>query len=153
MWNADALAGSFRFTLNIEGVSSLNAFSEVTGLQATVTTETIKEGGVNDYTIQLPTSITYPNLVLKRGIVSPELFDWVMELRDSKDKKITRRNITISLLDRDGNEESVIQEWHFAHAMPVKWNGPSLNATSSAIAMESMEFIHSGITKGNFATA
>lgn len=139
----DSLAGSFRFKLQVPGLdNSQQLFSEVTGLQATVTTEPVKEGGVNDHVIQLPVSITYPNLVLKRGIVDPKLFDWVMEYK--KNGKITKQNLTLALLGRDGI--TVIQEWYFYEAYPIKWNGPSMNAGTKAIAMEAIEFVHTGIS-------
>lgn len=142
----DALTGTFQFVLSIDNHPSLGEFSEVNGLAATVTTETIKEGGVNGYAIQLPSATTFPNLVLKRGIVSSELFDWVMEYRETG--MISKRNITVFLLDHSGDRSEPIREWHFYNAWPIKWNGPSLNATSSAIAMESVEFVHEGIHKG-----
>jgi len=37
--------------------------------------------------------------------------------------------------------------WDFADAFPVKWTGPMLNASSSAVAVESFELRHRGLSR------
>jgi phage tail-like protein len=32
--------------------------------------------------------------------------------------------------------------WSFSNGIPIKWTGPSLNATTSAVAIESLEIAH-----------
>ncbi len=44
-----------------------NRFQEVAGLSAEITTEEVREGGLNEYVHRLPTGTKYGNLVLKRG--------------------------------------------------------------------------------------
>lgn len=147
----DSLAGSFRFALSIEGHPLLDnplfgGFTEVSGLDATVNTEKITEGGRNGSVIHLPKNTTYTNLKLSRGIMSPELFDWVLEYRDTG--KISKRNITVSLLGRSGNPLLPVREWHFDNAYPIKWTGPTLKSDNAAIAMETVEFVHEGLRRG-----
>ena len=36
--------------------------------------------------------------------------------------------------------------WMFQRGIPMKWVGPSLNATQSAVAIESLEIAHEGLT-------
>ncbi len=142
------LSGTFRFSLMIDNVT-IARFTEVSGLSAEIKTEIIREGGRNDYVIELPSSVSYPRLVLKAGMVDTELRDWFMEFRNKG--TITRKNITITLYgDLDAmNYQKVIYEWHIIDAFPVKWNGPTLNAMTSALAFESIEFIHKGLYRAN----
>jgi phage tail-like protein len=35
--------------------------------------------------------------------------------------------------------------WKFKHGIPMKWVGPSLNATQSGVAIESLEIAHEGL--------
>jgi hypothetical protein len=37
--------------------------------------------------------------------------------------------------------------WNFADAYPVKWAGPELRASSNAVAVETVELAHRGISK------
>jgi phage tail-like protein len=132
---------SFRFLVEIQGLI-VGGFSEVTGLQAETEVETIEEGGVNDYVHRFPKKTKYPNLVLKRGITdSDALWKWHQEVVGGK---ISRKSGFIILVDSEGNEK---WRWHFVQAYPVKWAGPDLKADSSAVAVESLELVHNGITK------
>lgn len=147
----DSLAGSFRFALSIEGHPLLDnplfgGFTEASGLEATVKYETVQEGGHNGSAIYLPQTTSYTTLKLSRGIMSPELFDWVLEYRDTG--KVSKKNITVSLLGRSGNPLVPVREWHFDNAYPIKWTGPTLKSDTAAIAMETVEFVHEGIRRG-----
>ena len=37
-----------------------------------------------------------------------------------------------------------VQTWWFREAYPMKWTGPTLNATSNAMATETLEIAHAG---------
>ena len=63
---------------------------------------------------------------------------------------IRRRNGTIYLLN---NRQAPIMTWHFREALPLKWSGPDLHASSAAVAFESIELAHRGITRSQAATA
>ncbi len=141
---ANRLAGSFRFSLMIDNVSYAQ-FNEVNGISSEIELETIKEGGQNDYVIQLPSTVRFPRLVLKRGMIDMDLLEWYLQYR--KVKKIIRKNITVSVLGGLGktNHEERVYDWNFNGAYPVKWSGPSLNSMSSATAFETIEFVHRGI--------
>lgn len=137
----DPYAGS-NFLVEFEGLIA-GGFSEVTGLQIETTVETFREGGLNDYAHKLAGPTNYPsNLVLKSGVTDFQLmWLWYDEVRTGK---IKRRNGSIYLLDRKGLPA---MWWDFAGAYPVKWSGPDLRADSSTVAVESIEFVHRGITK------
>ena len=56
--------------------------------------------------------------------------------------KVDRRAISIILLDDTGAER---MRWNVRGAWPIKWSGPSFDAGSDAIAIESLELAHEGI--------
>ena len=56
---------------------------------------------------------------------------------------LQRQNVTVVLFDTVGD---VVVRWHFNKAYPVKWTGPQFTADSTAIAIESIELTHEGLT-------
>lgn len=131
----------FRFKLELGGIIS-GGFSEVSGLSVETEVESRKEGGENNFEYKLPKATKYGNLTLKRGISDDNLWSWY---KDVIYGKIERQNISVCLLDEVGNE---VMRWNFEKAFPVKWNGPSLNASSSSVAVESLVIVHHGLQKG-----
>lgn len=84
---------------------------------------------------------TYPPLTLKRGLVTNTLWDWHQDVIDGR---IERKTIAVVLLDESGNE---VWRWIVSDAYPTKWTGTELDATASAIAAESVAFVHRGVTR------
>jgi phage tail-like protein len=133
---------SYNFAVEIEGVVA-GGFSEVSGLQVEIETQDYREGGVNEYVHRRAGPVKYAgNIVLKKGIVDQRaLWDWCW---DALRGKISRRNISIILLDTAGDEKL---RWNFEGAYPVKWAGPELRAHANEVAVESMELAHNGLAK------
>ena len=133
---------SFNFLVEIEGLIS-GGFSEVTGLQVETEIETYREGGLNEYEHKLPGPTRYPsNLVLKHGLTDIEtLWRWHQDVTRGK---IERKNGTIYLLD---SLRAPVMWWDFKESLPVKWSGPELRAESGAVAVETLELVHHGISK------
>lgn len=104
--------------------------------------ESRKEGGENNFVYKLPKATKYANLTLKRGISDDSLWSWY---KDVIYGKIERQDISVCLLDEGGDE---VMRWNFEKAFPVKWDGPSLNASSSSVAVESLVIVHHGLQKG-----
>ena len=124
------------------GVSAAvgGGFTEVTGLDASLSVEDYLEGGVNGYTHHFPTRIAFSNITLKRGItLSEDLWNWHYSFVQGKGK---RRDGMIFLQ----NELKIpVKTWIFKGALPLKWVGPTFNAGASAIAIESLELAHEGL--------
>ncbi len=116
---------------------ALGGFSECSGLDASLEIEEYKEGGVNDRVHKFPTRSTFSNITLKRGVgFGEDLWLWYEEFLKGEG---TRRNGLIIL----ANELRVpIKIWSFERGLPIKWTGPSLNSSSSAVAIESIEIAH-----------
>jgi phage tail-like protein len=133
---------AFNFFVEIEGLI-VGGFSEVGGLQVETVVQEYQEGGRNDYVHKLPGPARYPaNLTLKRGLTDIETF-WSWH-QDVIAGTIERKNGTIYLLDRQGIPALW---WDFKEAYPVKWSGPELRADSNAVAVETVELVHRGISK------
>ena len=66
------------------------------------------------------------------------------------DKAITFRTVTITLRSTANQEAEMT--WTLNKAFPVKWVGPGFKVGEAAVAIESLEFAHHGISweaKGN----
>jgi phage tail-like protein len=135
----------FRFLVEIGGILT-SGFSEVSGLQADTEVETIREGGTNDFAYKLPKATTFPNLVLKKGMVSPaseQLWGWY---RNVIAGNVVRKPIFI-LIQSEDEAISPTSIWCAWDAFPVKWIGPTLSGKSQEIAIETLEFAHHGIER------
>ncbi len=132
---------SFRFLVEIEGLV-VGGFSEVSGLQAETEVETVEEGGVNDRVHKLAKKTKYPNLILKHGITEFSLlWNWYSDVIRGK---IKRKSVFIILLDSEGKETL---RRNCVEAYPVKWSGPDMKADGNAVAVETVELVHSGLTR------
>jgi phage tail-like protein len=116
---------------------ALGGFSECSGLESTLETTEYLEGGVNDRVHRFPTRFNYTNIVLKRGVgFGEDLWLWHQEFVEGEGK---RRDGLIILQ----NEMKIpIKIWTFSRGLPVKWTGPTFNATASEISIETLEIAH-----------
>ena len=131
---------AFRFLVEIEGITS-GGFTRVKGLSREVKYESYREGGVNDYEHKLITQVSYPVVVLERGLALPDLWEWALATADGEAR---RRTIRIRLQD-EGNIPT--WAWQIEYALPVKWSASDLDAQSSPVVMESLELAHHGLRK------
>ena len=116
-------------------------FSEVSGLNAEVEVLSYEEGGKNGFVHKLPGRVKFPNVTLKRGTTdSLELWDWFVQAVNGK---IERRDVGILLYNQEGQAE---REWTLERAYPVKWTGPDFKAGDNAIAIETLELAHEGLS-------
>ena|SRR5947208_6793458 len=129
----------FNFRVEIDSVFEAG-FNEVTGLQVEIEVQEYREGGVNDYIHKFAGPVKFPsNVVLKNGITdSTKLWSWYQSVMKGK---FERKSLDIVLLDAAGDEK---RRWKLYCAYPVKWNGPALKATSSEVALETLELAHEG---------
>ena len=131
----------FRFVVEIDGTEA-GGFQSVAGIERQTQIEPYREGGVNDYEHQLAVKTTYPALTLKRGLVDPWMWNWHQDVIAGR---IARRTVSVLLLDPAGEEA---WRWVVVGAFPAKWTGAELEALTAAVATESVELVHHGITRG-----
>ena len=139
MARQDPLRG-FRFLLEIQGIAS-GGFTRVKGLSRDVKVESYREGGVNEYEHKLLGQVSFPNVVLERGLALDDLWQWAL---DAADGDVQRKTIYIRLQNEAGDK---VWAWELAHAVPVKWTASDLDATSHQVVMESLEIAHHGLRK------
>ncbi len=139
--------GAFNFWVEIEGILA-GGFTEVSGLDITTEMESVREGGLNDRVHKLPKWTTQSDLVLKKGQTDMDfLWSWYADVIAGK---IARKNGSIYLLDTQGVPA---MWWDFIEAFPIKWSGPTFNASQSAVAFESLTLAHHGLTKPGMSQA
>jgi phage tail-like protein len=135
------------FIVEIQGLV-VGGFSECSGLQVETETHEYREGGLNEYAHRFAGPTKYPPLVLKHGLTPIDgLWAWHQDVAQGT---IERRNGTIFLLNK---QRLPVLWWEFKEAIPVKWTGPELRAESAAIAFESVELAHRGLSRPRAATA
>ena len=133
--------GNFNFLVEIDGITRA-AFHEVSGFDSTIDVIEHREGGDNTTVRKLPGMTKHSNIVLKWGLADDrDLYDWH---RDAVNGKVQRRNGSIVLLDRQGQER---MRWNFVNAWPSKWDDPDFNAEGNDIAIETLELAHEGVTR------
>jgi phage tail-like protein len=135
----DDYYNAYRFKVLLAG-EQIGGFSEVSGLTVETEVEPLRQGGMNDSEVLLPGPMKYPaRLVLKRGVAEmAQLWNWYI---DSQGGIFVRQQITITMSQEDGSDGL---SWVVRDACPVKWSGPELRASTSTVAVESLEFIHRG---------
>jgi len=116
-------------------------FQECSGLDTTQDAKEYREGTDPPTVRKIPGLVSYSNISLKRGITNnDELWRWRKKIMDGI---VERRNVSIVLLDQQGSERI---RWNLTHCWPTTWSAPEMNATTDDIAIESLEFVHEGVT-------
>jgi len=117
-------------------------FTEVSGLSAEMGTEDVPEGGENRFVQKYPTRAKYPELVLKRGLLlGSALRDWFRECIE--EQKITPQVVFVKLLNE---EHQPLVTWRLVGAFPTKWAVSDLNASNSAVVIESLQMYYQYFT-------
>ena len=124
---------NFRFRVEIAGIQQAG-FTECTGLGSHIEVVEYREGAdIASASRKLPGRVTYPDIVLKWGVTtSRELYNWHLAVINGQ---LQRKNGSVVLLDAERNE---VLRWNFFDAWPSKWDGPTLNAMSNDVAIESL---------------
>jgi phage tail-like protein len=132
---------STHFIVEIEGLLA-GGFSQCSGLQVQIEGHEYRAGGVNDYVFRFAGRTTHPPLLLKHGLSPLDgLWNWH---QDTVAGVIKRRNGTIYLLDQ---QRLPVMWWDFQEGLPMKWTGPELSADRGAVAFESIEIVHHGLSR------
>jgi phage tail-like protein len=134
---------NFNFLVEIDGITRA-AFQEASGFDSAIDVIEHREGGENTTVRKLPGMTKYSNVTLKWGTAPDrDLYDWHRQWVTG-DPAATRRNGSIVLLDRQGQEQI---RWNFFNAWPAKWTGPSFNAEGNDVAIETLELAHEGLER------
>ena len=131
----------FNFLVEIDGITQAG-FQEVDGLDSSTDTIDYREGTDPLHFRKLAGLNKNSPITLKRGITdSAELWQWRRTVIEGAPQ---RKNGSIILRDQTGVEKI---RWNFLNAWPSKWSGPSLNAATSGVAIETLEITHEELAK------
>lgn len=133
---------AFRFELVFDDLV-VGGFSEIDGLELETEVHSYAEGGQNTFVHKFPGRTKQSNLRLKHGVADRAIHDWYLDM--ARNGVVRLRDATILVWDPSG--AAVVMEWDLRQAFPCKWTGPALNATQSAVAVESVELCHRGLER------
>jgi len=133
------------FKLTIDG-ESLGDFNTCEGLSSTVEIHQHQEGGNNGFVWQLPSRVTFSNITFTRPLTAEtaKVAAWVSSVTTG----ITRPTAQIAAKRADG---STVAQWGLIDVLPVRWNGPTLDSSNPAVALETLEITHHGFTDAGTA--
>lgn len=115
-------------------------FNECTGLGVSLDVEEYQEGGRNGTVLKFPTRVKHNPITLKRGLgLGSELWDWFHGFIVGNGR---RRDGVIVVLDGSRQPHTM---WGFRRGLPMRWDGPALNANQSAVSIEAVEIAHEGL--------
>jgi phage tail-like protein len=118
------------------------AFSECTGLEATMEPKVIKEGGRNYGVVQRSGPVTFATVVLKRGMTpTRDLYKWFEMVGNGSYSYRLAATITIF----DGSGKGLLS-WKLEKALPVKFKAADLNAKSTDVGIEELHLAHEGLS-------
>ncbi|HEX8774566.1 MAG TPA: phage tail protein [Pyrinomonadaceae bacterium] len=136
--------------LNSDNASTKNlylcggAFSECTGLEATMEPKVIKEGGRNYGAAQRAGPVTFATVVLKRGLTTnKDLWTW-FELINREGKYAYR--LAAHLTVKNAARRTVMV-WKLINAMPLKFKAADLNAKGTDVGIEELHLAHEGLER------
>jgi phage tail-like protein len=127
----------FNFRVEIDN-TAVASFRECTGLSTTIDSVDYREGTDQPNSVRKLTALSKnANVGLKKGMTNNEdLWNWYKNILNGVQD---RRNGAIILQDEQHND---VMRWNFENGWICKYEGPTLNATSNDVAIESIEICH-----------
>ncbi len=125
--------GNFKFRIEISSISG-GAFRAIDGLGAT--TELIEyQGGGDMFARQIPGRPKVAPITLKKGwVVNAALWNW---MRDTMDGKFTCHNVSVVLMDDDGQTD--VARYELTQCWPSSWKGFQLDGMGNEAMVEELE--------------
>lgn len=134
--------GSYYFALEINSTEVAH-FREFSGLKTSSTPFEIEEGGLNGHTHKRPGQSRYENIVLRYATnTSLSMWEWREKYLQDDFDKLSEDSGAVIVYNNDREE---VRRYSFTRAWPVSWEGPDLDASSSDVAVESVEIAFDGL--------
>lgn len=161
------------FVVQVENVEGAHAaFSQVTGLDATVDVIEFRQGNANSLSpVKIPGLVKHGNVTLRFGYTIGSGFKtWIQNCVTSNRTTATaynggypRHNVSIELIDirastpaninttvgASGTSSGTAQTWVLTNAWVTKYTAPELDAKTSDVAIESVEIAYEELTIPN----
>lgn len=119
------------------------AFAECDGLEMTMETKTVREGGNNTEQIHLAGPVSHGSLRLKRGMTRDlDLWKWFAAASGPRGRGTTADGV-VTVKDSDGTRRL---KFTLAGILPVKLKAAALNAKDGTLALEEMQLAYRSFT-------
>jgi phage tail-like protein len=129
---------AYNFQVIVTGVSNdgkavSGSFSEVSGLEVEVPPILYRNGSEDITQRKIPGLKKFTDITCKRGITGDvDFWKWIVNALNGQ---VLRASGAIVLLDENRQE---VMRWKFDRAWPIKFTGPTLNAGTNEIAMQTL---------------
>ncbi len=141
------------FVVTVDGLTGSAAFSEVTGVDASVDVIEFRQGNAGSLApVKIPGLVKHGNITLRMGYTRAQDFKtWIQACVSERRDEEIRHNVVIELIDivTEGKSPQAVTEgedstltWILKDAWVCKYNGPDLNASASEVAIESVEIAY-----------
>lgn len=135
----------FHFIVDFGNTTNI-PFQEVSGLDVEANPIEYRHGNSPVFSeINMPGIVKNSNVTMKKGVFANDasFWDWYDKI---KMNTIERQNVVIKLLDESGSPTIV---WTLLNAWPTKISSTDLKSNANEVAVESIEFMHQGLTMTN----
>lgn len=139
------------FVVHVDNIDGNAAFSEVSGVEATVDVIEFRQGNSNSLApVKVPGLVKHGNITLKMGYTLDNAFKtWIQECVSEVRGQMPRYNVQIEMIDINGGAPQQISTavtgtrvWILSNAWVTKYQAPDLNASQSEIAIETVELAY-----------
>ncbi|MCR5431661.1 MAG: phage tail protein [Lachnospiraceae bacterium] len=139
------------FLVSVNGIQGTAAFSEVTGVEASVDVIEFRQGNAHSLApVKIPGLVKHGNVTLKFGYTLDSAFKtWIQECVSEVRGQMPRNNVQIELIDINGGAPNQAvtavtgtRVWLLTNAWVAKYSGADLNASTSEVAIESVELAY-----------
>ncbi len=117
-------------------------FQSVSGLDSSIETEPLKEGGENRFVHALPVRRSYSKLMLKRGLWKPgksKLTNWLKRIFDDDLESEMIEPVETVVITLLNEEHQPLMRWRVNNVWPTSWKIGELNAEQGAVLIETLE--------------
>ena len=148
------------FLVTVDSVSGTAAFSEVSGVEASVDVIEFRQGNAHSMApVKMPGLVKHGNVTLKMGYTLDNAFKtWIQECVSETRGEMPRSKVSIELIDTNqGTPATAVTSiqgtrvWVLTNAWVAKYNAPDLNATANEVAIESVEIAYEELIIPNYA--
>ena len=139
------------FLVRVANVEGTAAFSQVTGIDASVDVIEFHQGNANSLApVKIPGLVKHGNITLRFGYTLDSAFKtWIQECVSEVRGEMPRNDVQIELIDINGGSPQTLatsvtgtRVWLLTNAWVTKYTGPELDAKTSDVAMESVELAY-----------
>ena len=139
------------FLVTCSELSGTAAFSEVTGIEASVDVIEFRQGNSGSLApVKIPGLVKHGNVTFRMGYIKENSFkDWIQKcVGEVRSGAYPRYDLTVELIDiNSGSPGPQAQEsntsdnrvWILRNAWVAKYNAPDFDAKTSDVAIETME--------------